>query len=163
MAKHINMMDKLPVSTHISNKELVRPNEGMLNLLTTQLKFAQDTAHFLSKQSVELTGKTLLELHAWIEQLEKQVRDESNKLLEAAGMYSDIDDPESDYICSIMPPPLLSYWDNPPKPHEMVYVVDMEPEADGFFIRHVYSAEGRHLSTTKCQLLLGEAVEVPVD
>ena len=157
------MMNNLPQPTHISDKELMRPNEGMLNLLTTQLKFAQDVAHYLSKQSVELTGKTLTELHTWIDSLEKQVRDESNSLLEAEGLWSDIDDPESDYICSIMPPPLLSHYTNPPKPSEKVYVVDDDPDADGFFIRHVYSTEGRHLSTVKCEPLLGESIEVPID
>lgn len=157
------MIDKLPVSTHISDKELVQPNEGMLNLLTTQLEFAQDVAQFLSKQSVDLTGKTLLELNAWIAQLEKEVREASNALLEAQGLWSQIDDPESDYIYSIMPPPLLSYYDNPPEPREMVYVVDDEPDADGFFIRHVYNGEGRHMSTVRCEPLLGESIEVPVD
>jgi len=157
------MTQNLPQSTHLSDKELMHPNEAMLNLLTTQLKFAQDVAHYLSKQSVELTGKTLTELNTHIEQLEKQVQDESNKLLESYGLYSEIHDPESDYILSIMPPPLLSNWNPAPLPSEMVYVLEMEPEADGFFIQYIYSADGRHLSTTKCKQLLGEFKEVSID
>lgn len=156
-------MDYLPESTHISDHELVQPNEGMLNLLTTQLKFAQDVAHFLSKQSVELTGKTLLELNAWIEELEKQVREESNALAAAYGCWSDIDDPEGDYILSIMPPPHLDGYLNDRSSFTKYYVVDEDPDADGFFARHLFDEDGNHVRTDRCEALLGPSISVPVD